>query len=204
MAILMFGEQGAEIVYPDPGFPIYRSMIEFTGATPVPAPMREANGFAFSAEETLALDHAEDPAPDPQFARQPDRGASRRPRQIDRLVAGPRRLSGRRDPVRRDLRPAHLRRARPPLASRLSRDPRPADPARRLVEDLRDDRLAARLFGVAEAVAGGGAQARGQFLFLRQFGGAVRRNRGARRARRIRSRRCGPSSTAGGGRSSRA
>ncbi|MFU0505443.1 pyridoxal phosphate-dependent aminotransferase [Pseudaminobacter sp. NGMCC 1.201702] len=54
-AILMFGEPGAEILYPDPGFPIYRSMIEYTGATPVPVPMREANGFAFSAEETLSL-----------------------------------------------------------------------------------------------------------------------------------------------------
>ncbi len=50
-AILMFGEPGAEILYPDPGFPIYRSMIEFTGATPVPVPIREENGFAFSAEE---------------------------------------------------------------------------------------------------------------------------------------------------------
>ena len=55
MAILMFGEPGAEILYPDPGFPIYRSMIEFTGATPIPVPIREANGFAFSADETLAL-----------------------------------------------------------------------------------------------------------------------------------------------------
>jgi aspartate aminotransferase len=55
MAILMFGEPGAEILYPDPGFPIYRSMIEFTGARPVPVPVREENGFAFSAEETLAL-----------------------------------------------------------------------------------------------------------------------------------------------------
>ena len=55
MAILMFGEPGAEILYPDPGFPIYRSMIEFTGATPVPIPIREENGFAFSAEETLGL-----------------------------------------------------------------------------------------------------------------------------------------------------
>ena len=55
MAILMFGEPGVEIMYPDPGFPIYRSMIEFTGATPVPVPIREANGFAFSADETLAL-----------------------------------------------------------------------------------------------------------------------------------------------------
>src|SRR3954470_13840401 len=55
MAILMFGEPGSEILYPDPGFPIYRSMIEFTGATPIPVPIREANGFAFSADETLSL-----------------------------------------------------------------------------------------------------------------------------------------------------
>ncbi|WP_420100474.1 pyridoxal phosphate-dependent aminotransferase [Bosea sp. (in: a-proteobacteria)] len=55
MAILMFGEPGAEILYPDPGFPIYRSMIEYTGATPIPVPIREKNGFAFSAEETLSL-----------------------------------------------------------------------------------------------------------------------------------------------------
>jgi aspartate/methionine/tyrosine aminotransferase len=55
MSILMFGEPGTEIMYPDPGFPIYRSMIEFTGATPVPVPIREENGFAFSAEETLKL-----------------------------------------------------------------------------------------------------------------------------------------------------
>jgi aspartate aminotransferase len=55
MAIVMFGEPGAEILYPDPGFPIYRSMIEYTGATPVPIPVREENGFAFSAEEALGL-----------------------------------------------------------------------------------------------------------------------------------------------------
>jgi aspartate/methionine/tyrosine aminotransferase len=55
MSILMFGEPGADILYPDPGFPIYRSMIEYTGARPVPVPVREENGFAFSAEETLSL-----------------------------------------------------------------------------------------------------------------------------------------------------
>jgi aspartate aminotransferase len=55
MAILMFGEPGVDILYPDPGFPIYRSMIEYTGARPIPVPVREANGFAFSAEETLKL-----------------------------------------------------------------------------------------------------------------------------------------------------
>jgi aspartate/methionine/tyrosine aminotransferase len=54
-AILMLGEAGAEILYPDPGFPIYRSMIEYTGATPIPVPIREENGFAFSADETLKL-----------------------------------------------------------------------------------------------------------------------------------------------------
>src|SRR4051812_9551627 len=55
MSILMFGEPGADILYPDPGFPIYRSMIEYTGARPVPVPIREENSFAFSAEETLKL-----------------------------------------------------------------------------------------------------------------------------------------------------
>jgi aspartate/methionine/tyrosine aminotransferase len=55
MSILMFGEPGVDILYPDPGFPIYRSMIEYTGARPIPVPIREENGFAFSAEETLKL-----------------------------------------------------------------------------------------------------------------------------------------------------
>jgi aspartate aminotransferase len=55
MSILMFGEPGSDILYPDPGFPIYRSMIEFTGARPVPVPIREENNFAFSADETLSL-----------------------------------------------------------------------------------------------------------------------------------------------------
>jgi aspartate aminotransferase len=54
-AILMFGEPDAEIIYPNPGFPIYESVIKFTGATPVPLPLREANEFAFSAEELLSL-----------------------------------------------------------------------------------------------------------------------------------------------------
>lgn len=53
-AMLMFGEAGAEIMYPDPGFPIYASVVRFSGATPVPYPLYEANGFSFSAEEVLA------------------------------------------------------------------------------------------------------------------------------------------------------
>ena len=54
-AILMFGEPGAEILYPDPGFPIYRSVIEYSGAKPVPVPLREEDGFAFSADTALSL-----------------------------------------------------------------------------------------------------------------------------------------------------
>ena len=50
---LIFGEPGAEILYPDPGFPIYESVIRFSGATPVPIPLREETGFAFEAEAVL-------------------------------------------------------------------------------------------------------------------------------------------------------
>jgi aspartate/methionine/tyrosine aminotransferase len=53
-SILMFGQPGAEIMYPDPGFPIYRSMIEYTGAKPVPIALKEENGFAFTAEQVLS------------------------------------------------------------------------------------------------------------------------------------------------------
>ncbi|MCH9012787.1 MAG: pyridoxal phosphate-dependent aminotransferase [Proteobacteria bacterium] len=53
-AALTFGEPGAEILYPNPGFPIYESIIAFSGATPVPIPLLEENGFAFSAEDVLA------------------------------------------------------------------------------------------------------------------------------------------------------
>lgn len=52
-ACLMFGEPGAEIMYPNPGFPIYESAIRFSGATPVPIPLYEETGFSFSAEEVL-------------------------------------------------------------------------------------------------------------------------------------------------------
>lgn len=52
-AVTMFGEPGAEIMYPNPGFPIYKSVINWSGATAVPIPLEEKNGFAFSAEDVL-------------------------------------------------------------------------------------------------------------------------------------------------------
>src|SRR5580704_19329630 len=53
-AIMMFGEPGVEIMYPNPGFPIYESVIRFSGATPVPMLLYETAGFSFSADEVLA------------------------------------------------------------------------------------------------------------------------------------------------------
>ena len=53
-SILMFGQPGAEIMYPDPGFPIYRSMIQYTGAKPVPIALLEQNEFAFTADQVLS------------------------------------------------------------------------------------------------------------------------------------------------------
>jgi aspartate/methionine/tyrosine aminotransferase len=87
MAILMFGAPGVDILYPDPGFPIYRSMIEFTGARPVPIPMRETNGFAFSAEETLSLLRPETRLIILNSPANPTGGVTPR-EEIDKLVAG--------------------------------------------------------------------------------------------------------------------
>lgn len=53
-AMMMFGEAGKEILYPNPGFPIYESMIRWSGATAVPYALSEDKGFAFSAEDVLA------------------------------------------------------------------------------------------------------------------------------------------------------
>ena len=86
-AIMMFCEPGAEILYPDPGFPIYRSMIEFTGAKPVPVPIREENGFAFSADETLALINARTRLVIINSPANPTGGVTPRA-EIEKLVAG--------------------------------------------------------------------------------------------------------------------
>lgn len=48
-------EAGDEAIFPDPGFPIYQSMIEYTGATAVPIPLREENGFRLDVEELAGL-----------------------------------------------------------------------------------------------------------------------------------------------------
>lgn len=54
-ACQMFGGPGAEILYPDPGFPPYRDAARSSGAKAVPYPIREEKDFGFDAEEVLSL-----------------------------------------------------------------------------------------------------------------------------------------------------
>jgi len=53
--IMALCEQGDEVIYPNPGFPIYESMINFTGATPVPVPLLMEKDFRFDVEEFKGL-----------------------------------------------------------------------------------------------------------------------------------------------------
>lgn len=48
-------DEGDEVIYPNPGFPIYESMINFVGAKPVPCPLREENDFRFDVDELASL-----------------------------------------------------------------------------------------------------------------------------------------------------
>jgi len=53
--IMMIGEPGREIIYPDPGYPIYKSVIDFSGATGVAIPLREKNEFRLDINELKKL-----------------------------------------------------------------------------------------------------------------------------------------------------
>jgi aspartate/methionine/tyrosine aminotransferase len=54
-AILALVEEGDEVIYPNPGFPIYESMIRFVGARPVPLRLRMENEFRVDVEELARL-----------------------------------------------------------------------------------------------------------------------------------------------------
>ncbi len=54
-AISLFGEPGTEIIYPDPGFPIYESMINYTGAKAIPINLLENKNFTLDPEKILSL-----------------------------------------------------------------------------------------------------------------------------------------------------
>ncbi len=53
--IIAIANEGDEIIYPNPGFPIYESVINFMGAKPVPVPLLESKGFSFDVHQLLDL-----------------------------------------------------------------------------------------------------------------------------------------------------
>ncbi|MGV8018132.1 MAG: pyridoxal phosphate-dependent aminotransferase [Ignavibacteria bacterium] len=54
-SIIALVDEGDEVIYPNPGFPIYESMIKFMGGKPVPIPLKEEKGFAFDPEDLRKL-----------------------------------------------------------------------------------------------------------------------------------------------------
>ncbi len=53
-AILALVDEGDEVLLPNPSFPIYESMVNFSGGRPVPLPLRQENGFRFDLDELRA------------------------------------------------------------------------------------------------------------------------------------------------------
>src|SRR5256714_3202865 len=54
-AILALAEEGDEVIYPNPGFPIYESMINYVDAKPVPIRLREEMDFRLDVDELVSL-----------------------------------------------------------------------------------------------------------------------------------------------------
>jgi DNA-binding transcriptional MocR family regulator len=96
-------DEGDEVIYPNPGFPIYESMINYAGGTAVPIPLREERDFAMDVDEMAAADHPAHQAHHSQLAAEPHRrrSAARRHRAGGRGHRRPQHHGA----LRRDLQP---------------------------------------------------------------------------------------------------
>jgi len=83
----MLGENGGEIMYPDPGFPIYKSMIDFSGAKGVPYGLPEEKGFALDVDSVLGAITDKTRLVVINFPANPTGGMLSKS-EMDRLVAG--------------------------------------------------------------------------------------------------------------------
>jgi aspartate/methionine/tyrosine aminotransferase len=86
-ALQILGEPGSEIIYPDPAYPGYESIISFSGATPIPYPLSEATGFSFDADDVLSRITPRTRAIIVNSPANPTSGVLDRG-ELDRLVAG--------------------------------------------------------------------------------------------------------------------
>ena len=147
-AILGLVDPGDEVIVPDPGYPIYESLTRFVGATPVPIPIRMENDFRLDVDELATLITPRTRVLIINSPANPTGGVLTRAdlERIAELAVGAR-------PVghdRRDLRPDPVRRRGARLDRVAARDGRADDRPRWLLEDVRDDRLAAGLRGRAD------------------------------------------------------
>ena len=186
-------EPGDEVIYPNPGFPIYESVINFLGATPVPMPLVESRGFSFdldtfesklsAATKMVVLNSPANPTGGviPRDGPDADRRSAARSRRAD--------------PERRDLL-AHLLRRGAVVDHAVRRHAREDDHPGRLLEDLLDDRLAARLRRDAAVARRRRRQADGELELVHRQLHAARGPGRAARARRTPWTRWWPSSAA--------
>ena len=148
-ACLLFGGPGSEILYPDPGFPPYREAIRSGGATGVPYPIREERDFGFDADEVLSLITPRTRLIIINSPANPTGGVVDA-REIEKLAHGLLRHPN--VAILSDEIYSHLvftgARFESFLAFPELRERH--HPSRRLVQDLRDDRLAPRLRHLAE------------------------------------------------------
>ncbi len=169
-------EPGDEVLYPDPGFPIYRSMVRFLEATPVPIPLVESRAF------TLDLDYLRDhltPRTKMLILNSPQNPTGgiipeSDVREIAEMVRD-------RDLMildRRDLFANLLLRQRAVLDREHSRNAGEGDHSGWILEDLCHDRMAAWIRRDARLAGRGGQQADGEFEFVQRELYAARRHHG--------------------------